>query len=83
MQDSLETVADLYNHVQSRIALPPAKQCLVISEDRVRQQGFSKTVRRATTHISNARQDVRSAVINAMNFVFLPEAFNRWMLRLT
>ena len=82
LQDNTMSVASLHQHVQRRTGLPPARQCLVISEDRARRQGFSQTVWRAKTQMSSVRQDMRAAIINSINFVFLPEMFNRQGLAL-
>ena len=40
-------------------------------------QGIAKLAKRMTTHINSTRQDLRSAVISWVNFIFLPEVFNR------
>lgn len=78
MQAPDMTVAALREHVRAASGLQPEQQVLVIAEDRARLPGLGKIAKRVQTSLQTTRQDLRAAVIAWVNFVFLPEAFNRY-----
>ena len=71
------TVEEFREHVRQAVGLSPQQQVLVIAEDRARLGGIGKLAKRMHRSIATTRQDLRSAVISWVNFVFLPEVFNR------
>lgn len=71
------SVAQLREHVRVVTGLVASQQAVVIAEDRARLPGISKLARKVHTSISSTRRDLRSALISWVNFIFLPEFFNR------
>lgn len=68
---------EVLEQVQGRTGVPPGRQSLVVAEDRIRRQAFTKALKRATCKAATVHRDVRATFISWGNFFFLPEAFNR------
>lgn len=77
LQEAETNVAQLGEQVFQITGIPLQHQVIVIVEDRARLPGIFKMARKVQNSLTTSRLDLRSALISWVNFIFLPEVFNR------
>ncbi|KAK9836943.1 hypothetical protein WJX81_001633 [Elliptochloris bilobata] len=70
------SVAAMQEHVARAVGVPARRQFLVVAEERARGASLGHLAKRMQLNLS-APKDLRSSLIQWINFVFLPEAVNR------
>ena len=76
MQPVSTTLLEAGEHV-ARTGLPARRQFFVVAEDRARAVGLGSLAKSVTRQLI-APRDLRASLVSWINFVFLPEAVNRW-----
>ena len=76
MQPLSTTLVEAGEHV-ARTGLPARRQFFVVAEDRARAGGLRSLAKSVTRQLI-APRDMRASLVSWINFVFLPEAVNRW-----
>ncbi len=77
LQPLSTTLLEAGEHV-ARTGLPARRQFFVVAEDRARAGGLGSLAKSVTRQLI-APRDLRASLVSWINFVFLPEAVNRWV----